>query len=237
MFDIITKKDLFQVLDRKRISDANPSLKNIQDGFAVDWLIGEIGTSGGKNLIEMGGGNSRVARRVAAWDNKITNVDKFEGVGAGPIEKPDEVPYEIINSYIGDFSEALLDSSYDIIYSISVVEHVPLNRIGCMMRDCARLLRKGGKLLHLIDTYMFDCPDFAGADYYSTRIKEYLKPIEGLEFIVPPALNPCSKFSCEYATNSPFEMWRWKIKTKGERINHWREIGQGCSIKAVWAKI
>ncbi|GLS24618.1 class I SAM-dependent methyltransferase [Marinibactrum halimedae] len=233
-FKIITKADLFKCLDRKRVHDNNSSLKNIQDGYAIDWLLDHLGTDGGKTVLEMGGGHSRVARRVAGWGHQVINADKFEGIGQGPKNLPQDQPYEIVQTFLGDFSSELQEDSFDIIYSISVVEHVPLSQLKNMMADAARLLKPGGKILHLIDTYIFDtlCE---GQRYYSERGEAYLQPFPNLSLEDPEHIDRIDSFSAAFATNSDVEMWRWTKKTEGNS-KKWKEVAQSLSIAAVWEK-
>lgn len=55
------------------------SNKNIQNGF----MLGRLSGLKEQNIMEIGGGNSRVLP-VLAKHNECWNIGKFQGVGAGP---------------------------------------------------------------------------------------------------------------------------------------------------------
>ncbi|EPR37185.1 glycosyl transferase family 2 [Desulfovibrio sp. X2] len=109
----------------------------------------------GSRLLEIGGGNSRVLAHLAD-SYECWNIDKFEGVGNGPLEAQ-EAGYAIVRDYIGNFSPELADGYFDLVFSISTLEHVPdaetagLDRV---IEDMDRVLRPGGLSLHCLDVLL-----------------------------------------------------------------------------------
>lgn len=85
---------------------------------------------------------------VEAW-----NLDKFEGWGNGPTDIPQNTSYTIIPNYIGAFDEKLPDNYFDVVFSISVLEHVNLedDALDEVVRDMERVLKPGGLSAHCID--------------------------------------------------------------------------------------
>ncbi len=83
MFDFIRKSLLWDAWDRgihKEIGATGTfHLKTIQD-LAVYSRLRELN---GKTIAEIGGGNSRLLKRLAE-KNTCFNVEKFEGAGGGP---------------------------------------------------------------------------------------------------------------------------------------------------------
>lgn len=59
-----------------------------------------------------------------------------------------------VRGYLGGFSNQLLDACFDLVFSISVVEHVPPEQKRNFYEDMFRILKPGGYIAHSID--MFD---------------------------------------------------------------------------------
>lgn len=106
----------------------------------------------GARLLEIGGGNSRVLAHLAR-DYECWNVDKFEGVGNGPLEAR-EAGYRIVRDYMGSYSPELPEDYFDLVFSISTLEHVPdadTARLDAVLDDMDRVLKPGGLSLHSLD--------------------------------------------------------------------------------------
>lgn len=106
----------------------------------------------GARLLEIGGGNSRVLAHLSR-DYECWNIDKFEGVGNGPLEA-EEAGYRIVRGYIGERSPELVDGYFDLVFSISTLEHVPdadTDRLDAVLDDMDRVLKPGGLSLHSLD--------------------------------------------------------------------------------------
>lgn len=181
-------------------------LKSIQDAVALSWLKEHKG----KDVAEVGGGDSRVLQVLAA-NNRATNIDSFKGLGNGPTTKPGTAPYAIVPSLLGAFDARLADSSFDIVFSISVVEHVSTENLANFHEDCLRILRPGGLLLHLIDVYLRDT--IAENKNAVDRISHYGRWLENHQC---SALNMAHvllpediRFSCSYASNPDNVLNRW----------------------------
>lgn len=107
----------------------------------------------GGRLLEIGGGQSRILNifkdRYECW-----NLDKFEGVGNGPKGKPaSSIGYTWVEAYAGEFHKDLPDGYFDLVFSISVLEHIPRdNKIyDDIIADCNRVLKSGAYSIHLLD--------------------------------------------------------------------------------------
>lgn len=59
-----------------------------------------------------------------------------------------------VRGYLGGFSTELPDAAFDLVFSISVVEHVPPEHKPAFYQDMFRILKPGGWMAHSID--MFD---------------------------------------------------------------------------------
>ncbi len=126
------------------------NLKFYQDLLAYNFIINNLPP--GSKLLEVGGGNSRVIQALKQ-DYECWNIDKFEGVGNGPMQVNDEIGYQLVSAYIGDFSSELRENYFDCVFSISTLEHVPETEqtFKNVCNDINRVLKPGGLSLHCFD--------------------------------------------------------------------------------------
>lgn len=154
MLQILNKVDYWAaedagMLSRTQVDHSYFTIKTIQDAVLLHRLDGISGF----DVLEVGGGHSRVLDYFAN-SNRCTNVDPLEGHHGGPSGQKIYTSYKQIFAEIGSSESIIPDSSFDIVFSISVVEHVPRNGISGFFRDIARIMRPGGRMVHLIDTYL-----------------------------------------------------------------------------------
>lgn len=207
-------------------------LKSIQDAMAFEYLH----QCKGKKIAEIGGGNSRISP-VMAKHNECYNVDKFEGVGNGPKKEVLFDNVTNINVMMGEFSKLLQDNYFDIIFSISVVEHVPNDMLNSFFKDCQRILKLGGEMIHLIDVYVEDDPN-QNVELVQ-RVMKYREAFTSGLFKSP---NPDDviiseegvKFSTAFATNPDNVMDRWNKSSPG--LKKKREKAQSCTLLMVGIK-
>ena len=237
MFDVISKEEYFSWIDRKIIPpDRERGLKHVQDAY----ILSRIGQESRKRILELGGGDSRVFRKLAGR-NECWNVDKFEGTGAGPREIPDLPRVKIITAFMGDFSPQIPDNYFDYVISVSAIEHIPEKDLRNTFADCARVLKPTGMIIHAIDIYLFDKEDMAYPPALRTRerIKTYLgyasRPDLDIQMRRPPAIDENLSFSCRYATNPDSVMHRWN--TIAPKLVKVRNRAQSVSLKAEWIKL
>lgn len=227
MLDIIRKREYFEWCDRGIVAKGAHNLKHVQDA----WVLALLGDWRGKRIAEVGGGLSRVLD-VLKKHNECWNIDKFEGAGNGPEGLPKVPGVTIVPAYLGEFDRRLADGYFDAVFSVSVVEHVQIEQLPEFFRDCARILRPGGLLLHAIDLYVRDEP------HGNERVDAY-RDLPGrlglpLEWVEPPAIDGRVTFRCEYASNSDATMARWNVMAPG--LRGVREVAQSVSVKAAWRK-
>jgi len=127
-------------------------LKAYQDLFVYTYIRSNIAP--GAKILEVGGGNSRVLTALhhlyECW-----NVDKFEGVGSGPLEI-NSTDFRTVRAYMGEFSPELPANYFDLVFSISVLEHIPADNaaIENVCNDIDRVLKPSGVSLHCIDAVL-----------------------------------------------------------------------------------
>ncbi|WP_029011939.1 class I SAM-dependent methyltransferase [Niveispirillum irakense] len=205
MYDIIRKPWLWDMLDRGLLQECGwrgvSELKATQD-IAVYDLIKD---ARGQRILEAGGGRPRILPYLARH-NECINLDRFDGTHGGPEGASEFEGIENRMGYLGERDPALPDASIDIIFSISVVEHIPTESLQDFLEDGLRLLKPGGRWVHAIDIYVENEPNA----YYRGRYDQYrnwfadgrLVPIGDIH------QGPLG-FSCDMATNPDGTMHIW----------------------------
>jgi ubiquinone/menaquinone biosynthesis C-methylase UbiE len=230
MLDIITKEEYFSGLDQGYGTPQEITLKGIQDAFILSQLAGIEK----KKIAEIGGGQSRVLTLLSE-KNECWNVDKMEGAGKGPKKYKEISGVKLVKTYMGDYSSDLVENYFDVVFSISVVEHVIPENLPDFFKDMTRILKPGGLCIHAIDVYLGDSEyikENPRIDTYRTVRKENGTP---LEFIDEPKIDATSVFSCRYASNPDMNIYKWN-KSVSTLVNV-RNKSQSVSIKAAWKKI
>ena len=127
------------------------NLKLYQDIFVYNFIIDNLPP--GSKLLEVGGGNSRIIEALQ-HQYEIWNVDKFEGVGNGPLQISNDRGHHLVSAYMGEFSPELPDDYFDCVFSLSTLEHVYPETDTTFKNVCDdinRVLKFGGLSLHLFD--------------------------------------------------------------------------------------
>lgn len=227
MLDIIRKKDFFRWWDEGIADHDRRELKLIQDA----WILATLTGGAGRRIAEIGGGHSRVLEKLKRGD-ECWNIDRFEGVGQGPTKPKESEGVRVVEAYMGDFDDRLEGNFFDVVFSISVVEHVPKDGLRDFFMDCGRVLKPGGLMLHAIDLYVFDEPrNLTVVDAYR---KVGDDPEYGLEWVEPPRIDSSVTFRCDYASNPDMTMANWNHIAP--HLREQREVSQSVSIAGGWRK-
>lgn len=125
-------------------------LKYYQHLLAWHVLTGSL--ADGAKILEIGGGDSRLGRALAGRFDYV-NLDPLAGSGSGPTAVPVDPPGRLVRAALGDFSPELADASFDAVFSVSALEHVPEEPAVWqrLAADLRRLGRPGALHLHLFD--------------------------------------------------------------------------------------
>lgn len=217
MLKFITKKMYFEAVKAGAEEDLRKGvfpwhLKSVQDAVVMD----RIKNSEGLKIAEIGGGDTRILPTLAR-KNKVYNIEKFEGDHGGPDEKLTFDEVENIYAWVGDTDDLIEDNTFDLIFSVSVVEHIPTENLTSFMVDCARILKPGGLMIHAVDSYLPD-EDYVhnGGKYlnfvsrrmglhrsvFSSGLLEPLEPIEIKD-------SDDLRFRCQYVSNPDNMMLIW----------------------------
>jgi SAM-dependent methyltransferase len=169
-------------------------------------IVSQLRSSKDKRIAEIGGGDSRVLNFLAN-NNKCSNIEKFEGKHIGPSGEINLHGVENIPAYIGDFDPALKNSVFDILFSISVVEHIVTDDLDNFFDDSLRILRTGGIFIHAIDLYLGNEAD----TYHQTRLCNYRAWVQDNAMVSPLAeiYQGDAVFSTQMATNPDNILYGW----------------------------
>lgn len=232
MLRYVTKSNYWSILD-KGIMDKMPGtghwhLKDIQDAIAYSYLYDKVGL----DIAEIGAGQPRMLGKLAEC-NRCYAIDEYKGNGNGPKSRPNINNVSFIDVNIGESEGVIADKSYDIIFSVSVVEHVPDKKIHIFFEDCWRILRPGGMMIHLIDVY---CETVEGNNLsLFDRVQHYINSIENSRFDLFGAIEINTiddlAFKSSFATNPDDMMFRWNKSSPG--LIEKRKYSQSCALEMV----
>jgi len=133
---------------------ATCDLKVYQDSLIYSLIVDNF--KPGCRMLEIGGGESRVISALKN-DYEVWNLDKLEGLGFGPKGLMESTGFKIIKEYIGAFSSELPDAHFDLVFSISTVEHFSSDEIvvEAILADIQRVLKPGGYSVHCVDALLY----------------------------------------------------------------------------------
>ncbi len=137
----------------KKVDMKKCDLKVYQDLLVFSFLVQNIPE--GSKILEVGGADSRI---LAYFKNRYEcwNIDKLEGVGFG-LKDIGIKDYKLVKDYMGNFNKELPDNYFDLVFSISALEHIP-NEDPKILKDVAedinRVLKPGAFSLHCFDVIL-----------------------------------------------------------------------------------
>ncbi len=135
------------------LATTNRDMKDVQRPWMLKALLGTVPPGG--RLLEIGAGEPMVASLLARLGYEVFVVDPYDGTGNGPQEYQkfcENYPeVRILRSFFTDATPGLEPASFDAIYSISVLEHVPTDHLGPLVSGLTRFTRPGGWTIHAVD--------------------------------------------------------------------------------------
>ena len=128
-------------------------LKDLQRPWTIKATLGLLPPPA--RLLEIGAGEPLVAAALADLDYNVTVVDPYDGSGGGPTAYEQFVQsYSRVRIIQEEFRPGLAElenQTFDAIYSISVLEHVPDPFLGTLFQAVSMHLRPGGWSFHSVD--------------------------------------------------------------------------------------
>ncbi len=199
-------------------------LKVYQDLFMFAFIKSNL--KEGSALLDIGGGESRILKYFSDI-HECWNIDKLEGVGNGPTEI-DTTGSRIVYDYIGNFSDELPADYFDLVFSISTLEHVPQNAPDTyknILDDINRVLKPGGFSAHCIDVVCKE--DYVWSNeimpffFRNTEMKNKFIPL--LDLLSDPDL---------YVMPEHYYNRTWKFTTG----KSYEDFGRPVSYNFLWRK-
>jgi len=231
VFSVIDKEEYFAWCDSGLVDFQRLDIKAAQDA----WIFSGLLSVKGLKIAEIGGGSSRVLARLKSA-NECWNIDRLEGKHGGPdrttVVMHQDVKY--VDAYLGDFSQDLPDEYFDLVFSISVIEHVPGSQYPKFFKDLARIMKHGARTLHAIDFYVGDVPRVE-VDSQLEALKTKSCDGTGLLFDQSPDYPVPLLFKSSYVSNSDMAMAPWN--KMAPNLRHVRETCQAVSLKSSWFKL
>jgi len=164
-----TVRDYCESLDEvPQITAVDGDLKNVQRSWAAKAVLANVPPPA--RLLEIGGGEPIVSGFLSELGYDVTLVDPYDGFGNGPTDYQRYVelyPHvKIVREYFRPGMSALAPGSFDAIFSISVLEHLPADSLSSCFEAIAEFLSPEGVSIHCFDFILQglgDAHDFANA--------------------------------------------------------------------------
>jgi hypothetical protein len=149
-----TVRDFCQSIDELQpIAALDGDLKNVQRPWAAKAVLAHVPPPA--RLLEIGGGEPIISGFLSELGYDVTLVDPYGGFGNGPTDYQryvDQYPHvKIVREYFRPGLAALRPQSFDAIFSISVLEHIPPDSLPACFDAIAEFLTPGGASIHCFD--------------------------------------------------------------------------------------
>jgi ubiquinone/menaquinone biosynthesis C-methylase UbiE len=163
MYSYARVSEFWKFLDKYKefndLTDTNRmvgDLKEYQRLFALDAILSRLPHEG--RILEVGGGVCHVLRSLHRRFEKkydLWSVDPLDGSAGGPVGEESlmgcEKVIHLVRSKIGNGDPQLPDNYFDLVFSISVMEHIPLDSWRIIFDDIHRIARPGAIMFHSVD--------------------------------------------------------------------------------------
>lgn len=149
-----TVRDYCESVDHlPQITGLDGDLKNVQRPWAVKALLRTKPPPG--RLLEIGGGEPIVSGFLNELGYDVTLVDPYDGSGNGPTEYEKYASafpaVRLVRGYFGPDMQTFAPSSFDAIFSVSVLEHFSTEAVANCFRAIEKYLKPGGASVHCFD--------------------------------------------------------------------------------------
>lgn len=136
-----------------QITPLDGDLKNVQRPWAAKTILAHVPPPA--RLLEIGGGEPIVCGFLAELGYEVTLVDPYDGSGNGPTDYQryvERFPHvKILRDYLRPGLPGLVPHSFDAIFSISVLEHVPPDQLCPCFEAISEFLAPAGASIHCFD--------------------------------------------------------------------------------------
>ncbi len=165
------------------LTTMNRDMKEVQRPWVFKAILGTVKRRA--RLLEIGAGEPVIADLLSRLGYEVLIVDPYDGSGNGPRAfEAFTAAYphiRFIRDYFTDDLQGIDPGSFDGIYSISVLEHIPTSEIGKVFAAIRRFLKAGGYSIHAIDHVHKGTGDKYHLEKLRMMIEEMGIPIVELE--------------------------------------------------------
>jgi len=202
------------------LASVQNDLKDLQRPWTIKATLGLLPPP--VRLLEIGAGEPLVAAALADLDYNVTVVDPYDGSGGGPTAYEQFVQsYPRVRIIQEEFRPGLAElenQTFDAIYSISVLEHVPEPALRALFHAISGHLKPGGRSFHSVDCVTHG----KDASYHfeqCLRIANYQREIAGGSSMERKALVELFERADEdietcYLSAAGHNLWRSKPRMK-----------------------
>ena len=153
ILDYATVRDFCDSADHfPQIMRFDGDLKDVQRPWMTKSILRILPQ--GANLLEIGGGEPLVASNLEKLGYNVTIVDPYDGSGNGPQTYAQYLkvyPHvKLVKTYF-DKDTPLTEKTFDCIFSISVLEHVPHIKLADIFIGISKFLKPSGFSIHCTD--------------------------------------------------------------------------------------
>lgn len=131
----------------------NRDLKDVQRPWVFKSIVARI--SPGGRVLEIGAGDPHVAHWLDQAGYEVTIVDPYDGSGNGPTDFTHYVRHFprllFRRENFGDALIGIEPESFDCVYSISVLEHIPHDHLPKVIAGIRRYQKPGRPTIHAVD--------------------------------------------------------------------------------------
>jgi glycosyltransferase involved in cell wall biosynthesis/SAM-dependent methyltransferase len=162
MFRLATVEDWYELTAgaapdfKKAYKKEGCALKAIGEAFIVSWIVGEKP----KTLLEFGHAHTSplfefFGNRCEMWGVDDVRVDYVSRNALEEFRKKHEkqAGARFITGYLGEELSELPDDYFDMVCSVSTVEHIPVEKLDNVFKEIARILKPGGIVANSYDVH------------------------------------------------------------------------------------
>lgn len=207
-----TVRDFCDSMDNlKNLTTINNDLKDVQRPWILKAIVSSV--KPGSKLLEIGAGDPHVANILSQLGYEVTVIDPYDGTGNGPKEYEElsrSFPnINIIRDFFTTETQGIEANSFDCIYSISVLEHVPDPDLIELFK-AVRKFGKGDSLrsIHAVDHVLLG----DGAESHLAKLKLMVKEsglnVSELDEILERITNDVETY---FLSAEGHNMWRGSV--------------------------